>query len=162
LIRTLAKGANRPRQKFHGRLDLFYRASLSFVPARRSHLHTLSDLEVLDANRGIHAVYLHFLMASHAFETVTLLVEEDTPIPEIYDWVEQCLRGLPAVALTAAEARKFLAGYESGLFERCGVHEAAAGLVELRRQHFHRDPKVLPLLKRELARLDRGEAAGGA
>jgi DNA repair protein RecO (recombination protein O) len=161
LVRTLAKGASRPRQKFHGRLDAFHRAQIVFLPSRRSHLHTLVDLETLDANRWIRADYLHFLMASHAFEVVTLLAEEDTPIPEIYDWMEAFLSRLAGVG-TAEEARLLLEAYESGLFERCGVHQAAAGLVGLRRKHFHRAPKVLPLLKRELARRGRGTGSGGA
>lgn len=154
LVRTLAKGARRPRQKFHGRLDLFQRSALAFTPSRRSHLHTLADVETLDANRTIRTDYLDFLMASHAFEAVALLVEEDAPIPEIYAWVEEFLGRLRGVG-TAGEARLLLEAYESGLFERSGVHDAAAGLVELRRKHFHRAPKVLPLLKRELARRER-------
>src|SRR6185503_3997871 len=47
-ISTVAKGARRTKSPFHGKLDLFYLADLSFQRSRRSELHALREVSVQD------------------------------------------------------------------------------------------------------------------
>ena len=45
-LRTVARGALRPKSPLAGRLDLFYDAEISLVLNRRSDLHTLREVSV--------------------------------------------------------------------------------------------------------------------
>ena len=53
LLKTVAKGARRPRSPFAGKLDLFVEADLVWVPSRASELHILKEVEVADFHAEI-------------------------------------------------------------------------------------------------------------
>src|SRR5436309_11535227 len=42
-LKTMAKGARRPKSPFRGKIDLFYRDEIIFLRSRRSDLHLLHD-----------------------------------------------------------------------------------------------------------------------
>ena len=42
-LKTVAKGARRPRSPFAGRLDLFYLAEITYSRSRQSELHGLRE-----------------------------------------------------------------------------------------------------------------------
>src|ERR1700752_833910 len=52
-IATVAKGARRSKSPFRGKLDLFYLAEFSFSRSRRSELHTLREVGLLDTNGAL-------------------------------------------------------------------------------------------------------------
>ena len=45
-VRTVARGARRPKSEFAGMLDLFYRADIAFSISRSGDLHTLREVSV--------------------------------------------------------------------------------------------------------------------
>ena len=53
LIKTVAKGGRRAKGAFAGKLDLFFEAELNWVRSRKSELHTLSEIAVLDYRENI-------------------------------------------------------------------------------------------------------------
>src|SRR3954452_25006070 len=57
-IHTIAKGARRAKSPFAGKLDLFFETEIQIVPARRSSLHTLSEVTLRTTFVGIRENYL--------------------------------------------------------------------------------------------------------
>ncbi|MGI9239830.1 MAG: DNA repair protein RecO [Verrucomicrobiales bacterium] len=94
LIKTVAKGALRPKSAFAGRLDLFFGAEIEFVRSRSSDLHILRELAVTSPRLGLRASYLQTLAASYFVQLLELVAEKDTPIPEIHDLLERALNHL--------------------------------------------------------------------
>jgi DNA repair protein RecO (recombination protein O) len=48
-IATVAKGARRPKSTLRGKLDLFFLAEFLFSRSRRSELHTLKEVKLIEA-----------------------------------------------------------------------------------------------------------------
>jgi DNA repair protein RecO (recombination protein O) len=101
-LRTVAKGALRPKSPFAGKLDLFYTAEIDFVRSRSSDLHTLRELAVIGHRFGIETNYPRLLAASYFVKLLELVAESETPIPELYDLLRRGLDHLrshdPSVA----------------------------------------------------------------
>lgn len=95
LIQTVAKGAVRPKSGFAGKLDLFFKLELEFIPSRRSTLHTLREVAVLDPRLGIRDSYVQTLAASYFTKLIVLVAEEGTPLEGLDDLLE---RGLDYLA----------------------------------------------------------------
>jgi len=91
LVKTVAKGARRPRSPFAGKLDLFYRCELEIHPARRSDLHILKDLTVERPRLGLRRNYLQTLAASYFVKLVGAVAEPEDPIPDIADLLDRGL-----------------------------------------------------------------------
>lgn len=91
LIKTVAKGALRPKSCFAGRLDLFFGAELEFVRSRSTDLHILRELAVTAPRLGLRSSYLQTLAAAYFVQLLELVAEKDTPIPEIHDLLERAL-----------------------------------------------------------------------
>src|SRR5438876_1491203 len=49
-LSTVAKGGRRPKSPFRGKLDLFYQAEFSFFRSRRSELHNLCEVSLLQTH----------------------------------------------------------------------------------------------------------------
>ncbi len=109
-IATVAKGARGPKSSFRGKLDLFYRADLSFVRSRRSELHILRELVLLESHPGIRTDFARVAHAAYAAELIELATETETPVPEFFDlfavWLEALnRRSLSRCAVLAFEWR---------------------------------------------------------
>ena len=96
LIRTIAKGARRPKSPFAGKLDLFFKAELEFALTKRSTWHTLREVAILDPRFGLRQSYLQTLAASYFARLVDLVSEEGAPIEELADLTERGLDYLAA------------------------------------------------------------------
>jgi DNA repair protein RecO (recombination protein O) len=81
-VATVAKGARKPKSVLHGKLDLYFRSEFTFVRSRRSDLHNLRELKLLDT----HAVLRRDLTKIRLLAYVTNLIEQtteiDTPLEE--------------------------------------------------------------------------------
>jgi len=91
LIKTVAKGALRPKSPYAGKLDLFFDAEIEFARSRSSDLHILRELVVEDARFGLRGSYLQTLAASYFVRLLELVAEKDTPIPELHDLLTRAL-----------------------------------------------------------------------
>ena len=94
-IATVAKGARRPKSPFRGKLDLFYRADLSFARSRRSDLHTLREVTLRETHAMLRRDLGHLHQASYAAALIEMTTEAETPLPEIYELLNAFLGGLP-------------------------------------------------------------------
>lgn len=75
LVRTVAKGARRPKNAFSGKLDLFFTAELSWVDSAKSELGTLRELVVFEYAEGIRKQYKNTMVAGY-FAALTESVME--------------------------------------------------------------------------------------
>ncbi len=120
LLKTVAKGARRPRSPFAGKLDLFVEADLVWVPSRASELHILKELEVADFHAEIRRGYSETMLAAYFGQLLEKVVEREHPVPELFDLLRRALGYL----VKFPADRRALLHYERQLAELLGVgHE---------------------------------------
>jgi len=84
-IATVAKGAQRPKSPFLGKLDVFYVADFSFNRSRRSDLHVLREVSLRELNPALREDLALLRQATYATALVEQATETGTPLPAIYD-----------------------------------------------------------------------------
>lgn len=98
-IATVAKGARQAKSAFAGKLDLFYLADFSFQRSRRSELHLLREVKLLNPNAEIRRELGYLQQASYAAKLIEVTTEEQTPLPEICElaqaWLAQLTKQPP-------------------------------------------------------------------
>jgi DNA repair protein RecO (recombination protein O) len=95
-VATVAKGARRPKSPFRGKLDLYYLAQFSFARSRRSELHMLREVELLDAHSPLRQDLAALRRAAYAAALVGQTTETETPVPELYTLMLGFVRHLAA------------------------------------------------------------------
>jgi DNA repair protein RecO (recombination protein O) len=86
-IATVAKGAQRPKSPFLGKLDLFYVADFSFSRSRRSDLHVLREVGLRELHVALRQNLASLHQATYATAFVEQATETETPLPAIYDLI---------------------------------------------------------------------------
>jgi DNA repair protein RecO (recombination protein O) len=119
-IKTVAKGARRPRSPFAGKLDLFYEAEIQFVRSRRSDLHTLKEAALREPFEGLRLDFHRVELASYFVELLDLVTEPEHPVPDLLDLLR---RGLTYLNGNAPNLRALL-HFEAELARLQGVHGA--------------------------------------
>ena len=120
LVKTVAKGARRPKSSFAGKLDLFFHGELSWVRSRKGELHTLREVAITDYGENLRKKYTDVLVASYFGELFSHVVEPDHPVPELYDLLR---RGIVYLGENGANLRGLM-HYESEMARLLGVaHE---------------------------------------
>jgi DNA repair protein RecO (recombination protein O) len=105
-IGTVAKGARRPRSPFRGKLDLFYLADFSFQRSRRSELHTLREVNLLQTHAALRQELGYLQQASYAAALIEQATEKETPLPTVF----QIMRGfLDALSLAPPQPQMVFA-----------------------------------------------------
>ena len=96
-ISTAAKGARRSKSPFRGKLDLFFLAAFTFTRNRRSDLHALGELELLEPNVPLRQDLALLHQAAYAAKLIVQTTEKDTPVPEVFellrDFLAEIVRG---------------------------------------------------------------------
>jgi DNA repair protein RecO (recombination protein O) len=93
-LKTLAKGARRSKGPFQGKIDLFYRDEIVYLPSRRSDLHLLHDCFLEDPHAQLRRSVELLTAASYACELVELATEPEDPNPRIYELLAAILKAL--------------------------------------------------------------------
>jgi DNA repair protein RecO (recombination protein O) len=93
-VKTVAKGARRPKSPFLGKLDLFYLDDLTFIHSRRSELHILKECAVTDAFSKLREDFSTMARASYLCELVDATTEVEHPVAKLFDALEEGLRGM--------------------------------------------------------------------
>ena len=93
-LATVAKGARRPASPFRGKLDLFYLADFSFSRSRRSELHTLREVGLLDTHCALRRELGWLRQASYCAELIEQTTETETPLPEVFELLRGLLEAL--------------------------------------------------------------------
>jgi DNA repair protein RecO (recombination protein O) len=83
-LATVAKGARRARSPFLGKLDLFYLADFSFSRSRRSDLHTLREVRLLNPQNALREDLRRLRQAAYAAAFIEQATETETPLPEAF------------------------------------------------------------------------------
>ncbi|NJM38381.1 MAG: DNA repair protein RecO [Akkermansiaceae bacterium] len=91
LVKTVAKGARRPKSSFAGQLDLFFSGEISFSQAQRGELHSLREVAIQNWREGLRKNYTSTLLASYCCQLLESAVESEHPDPELYDLLNRAL-----------------------------------------------------------------------
>ncbi len=134
-IKTLARGALRPKNAFFGALDLFFEAEIAFARSSRSEIHTLREVALRDPHDGLRREYGRVELASYFVELLEQVTEPEHPVPELYDLLRRALGYLEA----HSPSRKALLHFESELARLLGIHAEGPAFPALARQ-IHRLP----------------------
>ncbi|HEY0791459.1 MAG TPA: DNA repair protein RecO [Chthoniobacterales bacterium] len=95
-VRTIAKGALRPKSAFLGQLDLFFHCELLWAHSRKSDLHVLKEVRVMEPFARIRETYVQMLAASYFAELIDEATEPEHPVVELYDLLLRAYRYLDA------------------------------------------------------------------
>lgn len=106
-IAVVAKGARRPKSNFRGKLDIFYLADFSFQRSRRSELHNLREVSLLETHADLRSDIGRVQQAAYAVALIEQTTETETPIPEIYDLMLGFVQHLTASGARAVNVLAF-------------------------------------------------------
>ena len=118
-IKTVAKGARRPRSPFAGRLDLFFDSEIQFVRSKKSELHVLKETVLIEPHEGLRKAWLTTQLASYFVELIELATEPEHPAPELYDLLKRAFRHLNGNPAT----KRVLLHFESELARLLGIRK---------------------------------------
>jgi DNA repair protein RecO (recombination protein O) len=111
-ISTVAKGSFRAKSPFQGKLDLFHLAEFSFSRSRKSDLHLLKEVKLLDPNLHLRQNLSALRQASWFALLLEKTTEKETPLPELFELLNEFLSALkfspPAAAMVCAFEMKLL------------------------------------------------------
>jgi len=94
-LATVAKGARQGRSPFRGKLDLFYYAQFSFSRSRRSELHLLREVSLIEAHPILRRDLEYLQQASYCVGFIEQTTELETPIDSIFELLRGLLATLP-------------------------------------------------------------------
>jgi DNA repair protein RecO (recombination protein O) len=116
-IKTVAKGALRPKSRLAGVLDLFHLCEIQIQPARSGELHGLREVSLRQSFAGLRTDFSRISLAAYAVELLEHSTESETPVPELYNLLERALQHLN----THAASRRALLHFESELTRLLGI-----------------------------------------
>jgi DNA repair protein RecO (recombination protein O) len=116
-LATVAKGARRDRSPFRGQLDLFYLADFSFARSRRSELHILREVKVVETHALLRRDLGHLRQASYCALLIEQTTETEAPLGGLFDQFTRLLAVLPS---QPAQAQTVFA-FEMKLLDELGL-----------------------------------------
>ncbi len=126
-LKTLARGALRPKSAFAGGLDLFFECEIAYARSARSELHPLREAALRNPRDGLRRDYGRVELAAYFVELVELAVEPEHPVPEVYSLLQRALGYLE----THAPERRALLHFEKELARALGLGGGARGAEAL-------------------------------
>lgn len=94
ILKTVAKGARRPKSPFFGKIDLFFDAEFEIARSKKSDLHSLRDIAIINTRSKIRESYQKTLAASYFVELINKVSEPESPIRSIYELLIRALNFL--------------------------------------------------------------------
>lgn len=91
LVKTVAKGAKRPKSPFRGQLDLFVSGEISFIHSENRPLHVLQEVAISHWREGLRKSYTTTLLAAYCCQLIESAIEPEHPEPEIHDLLIRAL-----------------------------------------------------------------------
>ena len=122
LIQTVARGARRPGSPFLGRLDLFFEAEVSIARSRKSNLHTLREVALVNAFPGIRNDHRRMQAAAYFVELIEVCTETEHHEPEIFRLLQRAFGYLNE----HDPDERAVVHFESELARITGVHDRKA------------------------------------
>jgi DNA repair protein RecO (recombination protein O) len=137
-LKTIVKGALRPKNRFAGVLDLFFDCDISLARSAKSELHTLREADLRNPRAGLRTDHRRVALASYFVELIELTTEPEQPAPELYDLIQ---RAYDFLDKNPAEPRALL-HFESELARLLGIaHPELSPIVAIGRA-CHRIPSA--------------------
>ncbi|MEA3188651.1 MAG: repair protein RecO [Chthoniobacter sp.] len=117
-IKTVAKGARRPKSPFAGKLDLFFNAEIQWIRSRKSDLHTLKEVVLTEPFEGLRAQYPRTQLAAYFVELIELVTEPEHATPELYELLHRAFSYLN----NGRPTQRALLHFESETVRLLGIH----------------------------------------
>jgi DNA repair protein RecO (recombination protein O) len=137
IVKTVAKGARRPKSPFVGKLDLFCEAEFVIMRSKKSDLHALRELSLTSLRPGLRKSYLQTLAATYFVQLLNLVTEPETPIPALNNLLNRALNhleeNLPDI--------KAILHYENQMVKLLGILDPDQAAQRNLEQAGHRLPK---------------------
>jgi DNA repair protein RecO (recombination protein O) len=135
LVKTVAKGALRPKSVFAGKLDLFFSGVIGVARARKGELHILREVAISNWRQGLRRQYLTTLLAGYFCQLVEGAVEPGHADAPLHDLLRRGLDHLD----TEKPSMRALLHFEKQLAEILGISGVGSG-EEALRAHIGRLP----------------------
>jgi len=146
-VATMARGARRPASPFSGKIDLFYIGEISFVLSKKSSLHTLREVQILEPFDATGLASPNLFLCCYFAELADVATEPGTPVPGIFDLLTRALTHLKSHPASL----RALDHFEKELGRALGISDAASHPLATLESHCGRIPKsranLLRLLK---------------
>ncbi|MFZ4776104.1 MAG: DNA repair protein RecO [Terrimicrobiaceae bacterium] len=146
-VATMARGAKRPASPFAGKLDLFYIAEISFIASRKSSLHTLKEVRVLEPFDASRISCANVFLCGYFAELTELVTEPGSPVAGMFDLLKRALSHLKDKPATL----RALEHFERELGRGLGIGDARSEALSALEAYCGRIPAsraaVLRLLK---------------
>lgn len=136
VVRTVAKGARGAKSPFAGKVDLFFEADIAWVTAKAGELHHLREISLFSPRLGIRESYRRTLTASYFTALVEMVVETESPIPELHDLLVRALDWVATREPVASGVTRF----EDRVAELLGVGAPGSAGAAALLDTFHRLP----------------------
>jgi DNA repair protein RecO (recombination protein O) len=107
LVKTVARGARRPKSAFAGKLDLFFSCEITVANARRGALDTLCEVVLENGRDGLRRSWPAALMAGYFCRLCEAVVEPGHPDAEMFDLLRRGLDHLDSQQPTLRALRHF-------------------------------------------------------
>lgn len=137
-LKTVAKGALRPKSRFAGTLDLFFECEIGFARSAKSELHTLREATLRDSRERLRLDYTRVALAAYFVELIEQVTELEHPAEDLYDLLQRALAHLgekPA-------SQKALLYFERELARMLGIQNPAITPILAIGRAYHRIPTV--------------------
>lgn len=135
-IKTVGKGARSARSPFAGVLDLFFTCEISYVHSRRTDLHALKEVRLLEPHAQLRFDYPRLALASYFAELLELVTEPEHPVPEMYDLLQRALGYLNA----NPASQRALDHFEREIARALGIHQSGVAPATAIVRAYHRLP----------------------
>jgi DNA repair protein RecO len=127
IIKTIIKGG--AKNNVQG-LDLFDECNLLYNQSRTTHLHALTEVEIIKRHKEIRSNYLKVLCLTYFSELIVKLVEVDTPIPEFHEVYKLSLNYLREHEVST----QFVQRFEQKIVKMMGLYDGKDSKSVLIRQ----------------------------
>ena len=145
LVKTVAKGARRPKSSFAGQIDLFFGGEIAFTRARSGELHSLREVSIRHWREGLRRSYASTLLAAYCCQLLESAVEPDHPEPELHHLLIRALDHLEAKPPTLralfhfeTELARLLGIFQSSCPAEISLRDALGTLPASRRELLER------------------------
>jgi len=147
LVKTVAKGALRPKSPFAGKLDLFFSGEIGVARARRGELHILREVSISSWREGLRRKYDSALMAGYFCQLVEAAVEPGHADAEMHDLLRRGLDHLDA----EEPSLRAMSHFEKQLAGVLGISGGKGALHELLRDQIGQLPGARKQLQERLS-----------
>ncbi len=118
-VKTVAKGALRPGSPWRGKLDIFFLCDMARGISKRSDLHPLRDVALLNAFPGLRTEYSRLQCAAYFVGLTEHSTEPGHAVPEIFDLLLRALHHLDK----HNPNRRTVDFFEKELARTLGIHD---------------------------------------